>query len=48
MGEMNPPQGHIFSMWFFFSKDPKQMVEPYVCDNLNQNYRFVSFLTKKF
>ena len=30
------------------SKYAKLMVEPYICDNLNHNYRFFSFLTKNF
>ena len=30
------------------SKYAKLILEPYICDNLNRNYRFFSFLTKKF
>ena len=48
----NPPPGENFLTIGIFrkntSKYAKLMVEPYTCDNLNQIYRFFSFLTKNF
>ena len=51
-GESNPlPRGEPFFTVSNFrkntSKYAKLMVEPYICDNLNHNYRFFSFLPKK-
>ena len=49
-GEVTPPGEKFFTVSIFrknVSKYVKLMVEPYICDNLNHNYRFFSFLTKK-
>ena len=40
----------FFTVGIFRKNTPKcakPMVEPYICDNLNQIYRYFSFLTKK-
>ena len=50
--EVTPPPGEKFFTVSIFrknvSKYAKLMVEPYICDNLNHNYRIFSFLTKNF
>ena len=50
-GGYNPHGGNFFTFGIFrqnASKNEKLMVETYICDNLNQIYRFFSFLTKNF
>ena len=50
-GGSNPPGEKFFTVSIFrknVSKYAKLIVEPYICDNLNHNYRFFLFLIKKF
>ena len=37
-----------FPIIAYYTKYAKLMIEPYMCDNLNQIYQFSSFLTKKY
>ena len=50
-GNKPPGGGELFYRWYIkkdTSKYAKLMVEPYICDNLHQIYRFFSFLTNNF
>ena len=51
MGGIHPsPRENSFTIGIFkriTSKYAKLMIELYICDNLNQTYRFLSLLTKK-
>ena len=50
-GGVTPPGEKFFTVNVFrknISKHSILMVEPYICDNLNQTYRFFLFLRKKF
>ena len=49
-GGSNTPGDNFFIVSHFRKNAfnyAKPVVEPYICDNLNQTYRFFSFLTKK-
>ena len=51
IGMEKPPGVKFFTISIFTqntSKHTKLMVEPFIYDNLNQIYRFFSFLTKNF